>query len=535
MNNSIKTRLLCFFDRATRRMFPVLGISCALLAPVLPANAQRVNNPKAKNMENAGATSKAPHRIDGNVLMPNRSPLITFRILFQTGAAYDPNGKEGVAALTASMLANGGSRALPYDQIVKAMYPMASSFGSQTDKEMTVFVGATHVDNLDKFYSLISQMLLDPGFRDDDFSRLKIQAINFLDKSIRNGNDEELGKERLYNQIYSGHPYGHHNIGTISSLQKLTLDDVRDFYRNHYTRSNFVIGLAGAYPPEFMSKMQADFTKLPAGKPDNDTFAQPALTGGTHIDIVQRETRSTALSLGFPIPINRSSKDWAALALVTSFFGEHRSSNSHLYQRLREARGLNYGDYAYIEYFPRGMFRFDPNPNLARQQQIFQIWIRPVEPENGQFVLRAALYELDKLVKDGLTQEEFEATRQFLSKYVNILTASQDAQLGYALDSKYYGIGNFNDHVRRQLASLTLKDVNAAIKRYLASNTMRIAIVTKDAQGLRDSIVSNRPSPISYNSPKPKELTDEDKIIESYKIDVKPENVLVVPVSSVFQ
>ena len=70
---------------------------------------------------------------------------------------------------------------------------------------------------------------------------------------------------------------------------------------------------------------------------------------------------------------------------MASYFGQHRSSNSYLYQRLREARGLNYGDYAYIEYFPRGMFLMTPDPNLARQQQIFQIWIRPVEADNGMF------------------------------------------------------------------------------------------------------------------------------------------------------
>ena len=52
---------------------------------------------------------------------------------------------------------------------------------------------------------------------------------------------------------------------------------------------------------------------------------------------------------------------------------------------MRESRGLNYGDYAYIEYFPRGMNRFEPEPNLARHQQIFQIWIRPVEPPNAVF------------------------------------------------------------------------------------------------------------------------------------------------------
>jgi zinc protease len=64
---------------------------------------------------------------------------------------------------------------------------------------------------------------------------------------------------------------------------------------------------------------------------------------------------------------------------------------------------------------------------------------------------------------------------------------------------------------------------------------MRIAIVTKDATGLRDAILSNRPSPITYNSPKPKEITDEDKIIEAYKIIVKPADVSIVSVERVFQ
>ncbi len=146
--------------------------------------------------------------------------------------------------------------------------------------------------------------------------------------------------------------------------------------------------------------------------------------------------------MGFPIDVNRSfGKDYAALALVASYFGQHRSSNSYLYERLRELRGLNYGDYAYIEYFPRGMFQFEPDPNLARQMQIFQIWIRPVEPKNANFALRAALYEYDKLVKNGLDQQTFEDTRNFLSKYVNILTQTKDAELGYALDSKFYGTG----------------------------------------------------------------------------------------------
>src|SRR5437899_1315195 len=469
------------------------------------------------------------------VLLPGTSPLVTFRFLFMTGSAFDPPGKEGLAALTASMLAEGGTRSMSYDQIVQALYPIASSVNAQVDKEMTVFTGTTHIENLDHYYALLRDMLLDPGFRAEDFKRLRDDAINFLKVSLRESNDEELGKEELYNIIYAGHPYGHHNTGKISSLEKLTLDDVRGFYRDYYKGTSLTIGLAGGYPQNFPDKVQADFAKLPQGSTDKRRFENPKLSPGTRIEIIARDTRSTAISLGFPISVNRGSKDWPALAVVASYFGQHRSSNSYLYQRLREARGLNYGDYAYVEYFPRGMFQMTPDPNLDRQQQIFQIWIRPVEADNGLFALRAALYEYDKLIRDGLSPEAFETTREFLTKYANVLTQTQSARLGYALDSQYYGIPDYNSYVKAQLARLSLADVNAAIRRHLESDRMRIVVVTRNGQAFRNAVVTNTPSPITYNSPKPKAIMDEDKTIEAYKISVKPEDVAVVVVSQIFQ
>ena len=504
---------------------------CLLLIPAMNTNAQRKGAKKPARSPAAPMAASAGNE----VLLPTSSPLVTFRILFMTGSAADPAGKEGLANLTASMLSDGGSRLMSYDQITEAFYPMAAGFGSQVDKEMTVFTGTTHVDNLERYYAIIRQMLLDPGFREDDFARVKTDAVNFLKVTLRQSNDEELGKEALYNVIYAGHPYGHHNVGRVSALESITLQDVRDFYRAHYTRANFVLGLAGGYPKNFPAKVRADFAKLSAGEPAANNFFTPRVEPGTQVEIVKRDTRSTAISLGFPINVTRADKDYAALALVASYFGQHRSSNSYLYQRLREARGLNYGDYAYVEYFPRGMFRFDPDPNLGRQQQIFQIWLRPVPPEQGHFILRAALYEFDKLVRDGMSQEAFEQTREFLSKYTNILTQTQNARLGYALDSRYYRIGDYNQFMREQLARLTLADVNRAIKEHLLTNRMRVVVVTKDAEALRDAIVANKPSPITYNSPKPQQIMDEDKVIQTYPIDVKAENVRIVPVEQVFQ
>ena len=517
-----------------RRTFRFLLAALFALAP-LNAYAQRRAGAPKTSMTTPNKPAAAAAAKPASVLEPTQSPLVSFRLLFMTGAASDPDGKEGVASLTAAMLAQGGSRALPYSEVVEAMYPMATSFGWQTDKEMTVFSGTTHVDNLEKYYSLIRDMLLDPGFREEDFARLKADAVNYLKVSLRQGNDEELGKEYLYNIIYAGHPYEHHNMGTVSSLEKLTLEDVRAFYRANYTQGNLVIGLAGGYPADFPARVEADFAKLPAGAGAPRKYAQPKVSPGMRVEIIQRETRATAISMGFPIAVTRSHKDWPALALVASYLGQHRSSVSHLYQRLREARGLNYGDYSYVEYFPRGMYQFTPDPNLGRSTQIFQIWIRPVEPQNSLFTLRAALYEYDKLVREGMKQDDFNGIRDFLVKYANVLTSTQGARLGYKLDSRYYGTPEYNAFLRESLSKLTLADVNRAIKQHLASDRMRVVMITKDAAGLRDAIIKGAPSPITYNSPKPADILAEDKVIQSYKINVRPDQVVVVPVDKVFQ
>ena len=107
------------------------------------------------------------------VTVAGKSPVITLRVVFTTGAAADPADTSGLAHLTAAMLAGGGTKDLTYKQIVDAMFPMASSVTAQTDQEMTTFIGATHVDNLDAYYKLFRSMLLEPGWREDDFKRLK--------------------------------------------------------------------------------------------------------------------------------------------------------------------------------------------------------------------------------------------------------------------------------------------------------------------------------------------------------------------------
>ena len=480
-----------------------------------------------------GAVSQAEIR---TVALPGKSPLVTLRFVFTTGAAADPAGQPGVAHLTAEMLGNGGTKAQTYKQIVDAMYPMATEVRVYSDKEMTTFVGETHRDNLDKFYGLMRDMILHPGWRQDDFTRIRDESVNALRVSLRGNNDEELGKEVLYNVIYNGRPYGHEDLGTASWLEKATLAELQSFYGRHYTQANLIIGIAGGYPADFAARVQRDFAALPAGPADRfDEMRAPSAVEHNHLTLVEKDTRSVAWSLGYPINVKRGDADYPAMLLVQSWLGQHRESVGRLYNRMRELRGLNYGDYAYIEYFPRGMFRMEPEPNIARHQQIFQIWIRPVEPPNAVFALRLALFELDRLVKNGIPDAEFEKTRSFLSKFVNILTKTKSAELGYAIDSLYYGIPNYGEYVRSGLAKLTAAEVNAAIRRHLRTDRIEIVGIAKDTDAIRAALTGTDPSPMHYNSPKAQDVLDEDKIVERFPLGLRKEDVTVVPVNTVFE
>jgi zinc protease len=148
--------------------------------------------------------------------------------------------------------------------------------------------------------------------------------------------------------------------------------------------------------------------------------------------------------------------------------------------------------------------------------------------------LRIAVHELSRLVSEGLTQEEFEGARNYLMKNVYLLTSTQNAQLGYALDSDWYGIPEYTAYMRDTLARLTRADVNAAIKRHLSPQNLSIVIITQDAQPLRDALVSDAFSPVKYDAEKPPALLEEDKVIGALKLGIREDAVRITPVAEVF-
>ena len=225
---------------------------------------------------------------------------------------------------------------------------------------------------------------------------------------------------------------------------------------------------------------------------------------GRQVTLVHKPGADASISFGFPIAPRRGERDFYALWLANSWLGEHRNSASHLYQVIRSARGLNYGDYSYIEAYPQGGRRQMPPTNVARQEQCFEIWIRTLPNDKAVFALRAALRELQDLVDNGMSEEDFALTQKFLDKYILHYAETTMQRLGYAIDDRFYGLDDSHlQEFRRIVKSLTHDDVNAAIRKHLQYNDLQIAIVTGEPEMIQEQLVSSVPTPIEYGSPKP--------------------------------
>lgn len=151
---------------------------------------------------------------------------------------------------------------------------------------------------------------------------------------------------------------------------------MKQFWKSAYAQGAVKVGISGDVSDAMTASLTQALGSLPAG-PGLPATVKPVgrKANGPEVEIIEKNTRATAISFGLPEVTRHAPGDfppcgwqrpgWASIAprilICTS---------------IREIRGMNYGDYAYIEAFPRGMYQFFPDPNLGRKAQLFEIWIQ---------------------------------------------------------------------------------------------------------------------------------------------------------------
>lgn len=478
-----------------------------------------------------------------------QSNIIVLKFMFRNGSSVDPVGKEGLTNMTASIIEDGGTTDLKSTEIQDKIYPWAASYSASIDKEVTIFTFSVHKDHLDKFYPIIRDLILRPGFAEEDFKRIKSNQQNYIDEVIRTSSDEELSKKTLEGFLFRGSRYEHPVGGTSEGVRNCTLEDVKSHYSNYFTKDNLTVGIAGSYTVSFLEKIKSDFNKLPGLKANLSQLNLPRTPNGIEVEIISKDNAlGSAIFAGFPMNLTKSDDDFVALMIANSWLGEHRKSYSRLYQKIREQRSMNYGDYSYIEWYNNGGGNMLPRPGYTRNSNYFSIWIRPVQTAKGlksqydelkdietghaHFALRMAIREMELLIRDGLTAEDFELTRTFLRSYIKLYAQTTEQQLGYLLDSKFYGRKNWLQDADRLLADCTLEKVNAVMKKYWQTKNFFISIVTdkSEAVPLARSLRDDLTSPMTYSnalkSVLPESILKEDEMVMSYPMKVTSVNII---------
>ncbi len=522
----------------------VLGAAAAsLLAAAQPVNSQQV------------------------VTLDVPSPLIEVRLMVRAGSAHDPTGKEGLAAITAQALLEAGfgdpQNPVTKEQLARITRPWGS--GARPDvlveKETTTFRFTVPRDVLDEYIEKVMRpMLSRPVFLADEIKRLKSEAVTQLSGSLRYENIELLGLEAVDNYLFAGTPHGHTVRGSVQGVGAISADDARSFYVTYYRPNNMILGVSTSDTKvvDAIRSVLAGTGALPrVNRLKPAQLSPPRPVRGREATIVSMpDAGASGIHAAFPISVRRTDADFWPLYVANIYFGTHRDSHSHLYKQIRQSRGYNYGDYSYVEHFAFRPFNLFPPFNTPRSHQYFLIWIRPVGTEYAHHITKAATWELENLLRNGISDEDVELSKNKAKVLYLNLAENSSRLLAAAVDDAFYRMEpGFLEGYLARIDAVTPEQVNRAIRRYLQSDNIKYLIVTEadKAEALAEDIRLDRnakgKTAADYRIdvveeagvtllkvPEDKlEILRLDAVWENYDLRLEAERVRVVPVEALFE
>ena len=471
-----------------RLMFvPLLfSLACATApTPVVPA-ADPTSAPVAETAPAPPAYTPGQPRV---VTIDSRAPLVSIRVMITHGSTSDPANKEGLANLVSDAVTDGGYRngnaTITKERLAEMTMPWGSGARPSvfTSARTTTFFFTAPREVIGKYVTdVLRPMLTQPVFAAEEIDRLKNETLSRI-SSIRSEDLEGLGLAAIDQYVLAGTGYAHHVLGRETTVPALTRDDVVKFYRDFYRPENAIVGISTsdtaivAQVKDAVAAMNRDATTPSPDVP----MPKPAAFTGRHAMVIEEPNAPAAsVHLGFPFEVNRTHPDYWPLYVANVWLGTHRDSFGQLYQKIREERGYNYGDYSYIEYWggrPQSLFQIFNQP---REQQYFSMWVRPVKHEHAVHMMKAITYELEQMIRNGLTAEQVEeAKNKARVLYLN-LGETVPRLVGARVDDAFHGSqgSGFLDAYIDAVNRVTPQQVNDAIRRNLSTANLKYVVVT---------------------------------------------------------
>ncbi len=265
-------------------------------------------------------------------------PVATVMLLMRRGAANDPPGREGLAAITTDML-DEGTRELSAIEIHEALARVGAQLDSDIGPDATLLTLTVLSRFLSPALSLLSGIVVRPSLREDDFNRVRQLRLHRL-MQLRDmpGAVADRAFMRL---LYGSHPYGHTPLGSEASLSALTVDDVRAHHASHIRPGDATLVVAGDCTHAEIVRLAEELFGGWTGVPDAAPDGGAALPQATRLNIVPRPgAPQSELRIGH-VAVARNTPDYHALVAANMVLGGQFVSRINL--NLREHKGFTYG------------------------------------------------------------------------------------------------------------------------------------------------------------------------------------------------
>ncbi len=389
----------------------------------------------------------------------HNAPIVALRALIRSGAEHDNVRTAGLAAVTADML-DEGAGAREAMRLAEDIGLLGGALATTAEWDASYVMLDVLSRNSEPAMSIFADVTARPTLPPEELERVRSERLNDL---LQQRNDPgAIAGKRFSNLLYGTGAYGNSVGGNPDSVGRLTIDDVRRFFTEHYIPNQTSVVISGdidaAAAVDLVTRAFADWQ--PGAEPAPPSIS-PAPIDASRIYIIDRpQAVQSEIRVGH-VGVPRSCEDYFALAVMNAVFGG--VFNSRINLNLRERHGYTYG--------ARSQFAF------RRQAGPFVI-SAPVRNEVTRESISEILSELSRIRTGDLEDRELEDVKNYLMGVfpATVQTASDVA--GRLLDMELYGLPeDYFDHYRENIAAVTKDEITRVAHKYLDPDRVLVVVV----------------------------------------------------------
>ncbi len=383
--------------------------------------------------------------------------VVTFRGSLPAGDSFAGSGNVAIPTLVGEMLDEGTAKQDKF-AIAQKLDNLGARIRFSVGGVMLEFGGKCLRKDLPEVIAILAEELRTPAFHEAEFAKAKKQLAGQMQRALENP-DFRAGQAFAEAAFPVGHPnYTPPTKEFIAAIQSATLEEVKQFYAQHYGPAKATLVVVGDVDVKQLQEAVAqNFAGWNGGVPVPDFPAAPLPNEQKEQVIPMPDKPNVSVVIGQPSGMKYTDPDALALRLGTTVLG--RGFTGRLMSTVRDKEGLTYGIGAGLsaDSFATGTWQIgaDFAPELL---------------ENG---LASTRRELDKWYRDGITAAELERVKTYLVGSFKVGLATTDGLASTLLEAIHRGLDpSWLDQYPGRIEQLSLAEVNGAIKKHLAPEKM---------------------------------------------------------------